>query len=136
MISESMEMESRKEMELRQLAMDHQAVVEREEEEPGQGEEATLDWRGRPSNPNKHGGMRAASFALGIYAHIYNFTNKFISLSTQYNLFHSRPEKFPDQPMCMDWTCMVFSPLSRVYTAYRLLPGLVTRGSNHATLGI
>lgn len=28
-------------------------------------EEITVDWRGRPSNPNKHGGMRAASFVLG-----------------------------------------------------------------------
>lgn len=29
-------------------------------------EEITVDWRGRPSNPNKHGGMRAASFVLGL----------------------------------------------------------------------
>lgn len=29
-------------------------------------EEATVDWRGRPSNPNKHGGMRAAAFVLGL----------------------------------------------------------------------
>ncbi|KAJ4846919.1 hypothetical protein Tsubulata_010317 [Turnera subulata] len=28
----------------------------------------TLDWRGRPSDPNKHGGMRAASFVLGLQA--------------------------------------------------------------------
>lgn len=28
-------------------------------------EEITVDWRGKPSNPNKHGGMRAASFVLG-----------------------------------------------------------------------
>lgn len=27
----------------------------------------TLDWRGRPSNPKLHGGMKAASFVLGIY---------------------------------------------------------------------
>lgn len=27
----------------------------------------TVDWRGRPSNPEKHGGMRAASFVLGLY---------------------------------------------------------------------
>lgn len=31
-------------------------------------EEATVDWRGRPSNPNKHGGMRAAAFVLGVQA--------------------------------------------------------------------
>ena len=31
----------------------------------GMGEETTVDWRGRPSNPNKHGGMRAAAFVLG-----------------------------------------------------------------------
>ncbi|KAJ9557398.1 hypothetical protein OSB04_012012 [Centaurea solstitialis] len=29
-------------------------------------EEATIDWRGRPSDPNKHGGMRAAAFVLGV----------------------------------------------------------------------
>ncbi|KAL1833392.1 hypothetical protein ACET3Z_003043 [Daucus carota] len=29
-------------------------------------EETTVDWRGKPSNPNKHGGMRAASFVLGL----------------------------------------------------------------------
>ncbi|XP_030473632.2 protein NRT1/ PTR FAMILY 4.3-like isoform X1 [Syzygium oleosum] len=29
-------------------------------------EETTLDWRGRPSNPHKHGGMRAAAFVLGL----------------------------------------------------------------------
>ncbi|KAI4298903.1 hypothetical protein L6164_032416 [Bauhinia variegata] len=27
-----------------------------------------VDWRGRPSNPNKHGGMRAAAFVLGLQA--------------------------------------------------------------------
>lgn len=27
----------------------------------------TIDWRGRPSNPNNHGGIRAAAFVLGIY---------------------------------------------------------------------
>ncbi|XWS18035.1 hypothetical protein CRYUN_Cryun32bG0007700 [Craigia yunnanensis] len=31
-------------------------------------EESTLDWRGRPSNPNKHGGMKAAAFVLGLQA--------------------------------------------------------------------
>ncbi|KAL0454518.1 UNVERIFIED_CONTAM: protein NRT1/ PTR FAMILY 4.3 [Sesamum latifolium] len=25
-----------------------------------------VDWRGRPTNPNKHGGMRAAAFVLGL----------------------------------------------------------------------
>ncbi|XP_050273034.1 protein NRT1/ PTR FAMILY 4.3-like [Quercus robur] len=34
----------------------------------GMGEETTVDWRGRPSNPNKHGGMRAAAFVLGLQA--------------------------------------------------------------------
>ncbi|KAG5229378.1 protein NRT1/ PTR FAMILY [Salix suchowensis] len=29
-------------------------------------EEITVDWRGKPSNPNKHGGMRAAAFVLGL----------------------------------------------------------------------
>ncbi|WOG82538.1 hypothetical protein DCAR_0101703 [Daucus carota subsp. sativus] len=28
----------------------------------------TLDWRGRPSNPKLHGGMKAASFVLGVQA--------------------------------------------------------------------
>lgn len=28
-------------------------------------EETTVDWRGRPSNPSKHGGMKAATFVLG-----------------------------------------------------------------------
>ncbi|XWS20678.1 hypothetical protein CRYUN_Cryun31cG0123600 [Craigia yunnanensis] len=31
-------------------------------------EETAVDWRGRPSNPNKHGGMRAAAFVLGLQA--------------------------------------------------------------------
>lgn len=31
-------------------------------------EEPTVDWKGRPSNPNKHGGMRAAAFVLGVQA--------------------------------------------------------------------
>ncbi|CAI9770163.1 unnamed protein product [Fraxinus pennsylvanica] len=29
-------------------------------------EETSVDWRGRPSNPVKHGGMKAASFVLGL----------------------------------------------------------------------
>jgi dipeptide/tripeptide permease len=29
---------------------------------------STVDWRGRPSNPNKHGGMKAAAFVLGLQA--------------------------------------------------------------------
>lgn len=31
-------------------------------------EPTTVDWRGRPSNPKKHGGMLAASFVLGLQA--------------------------------------------------------------------
>lgn len=31
-------------------------------------EDTSVDWRGRPSNPNKHGGMRAATFVLGLQA--------------------------------------------------------------------
>ncbi|KAH7670730.1 Proton-dependent oligopeptide transporter family protein [Dioscorea alata] len=31
-------------------------------------EDASIDWRGRACNPNKHGGMRAAFFVLGIQA--------------------------------------------------------------------
>lgn len=31
-------------------------------------EDITVDWRGRPSNPQKHGGMRAAAFVLGLQA--------------------------------------------------------------------
>lgn len=31
-------------------------------------EESTLDWRGKPSNPQKHGGMRAAAFLLGSFS--------------------------------------------------------------------
>ncbi|KAF2320306.1 hypothetical protein GH714_027030 [Hevea brasiliensis] len=31
-------------------------------------QETTIDWRGRPSNPSKHGGMRAATFVLGLQA--------------------------------------------------------------------
>ncbi|PKI74931.1 hypothetical protein CRG98_004703 [Punica granatum] len=38
------------------------------EEAAEEEEEATLDWRGRPSDPSKHGGMRAASFLLGLQA--------------------------------------------------------------------
>lgn len=34
-------------------------------------EELTVDWRGKPSNPNKHGGMRAASFVLGNHLSLY-----------------------------------------------------------------
>ncbi|MBA0568845.1 hypothetical protein Golob_006312 [Gossypium lobatum] len=33
-----------------------------------QEEQSTFDWRGRPSNPNKHGGFQAASFVLGLQA--------------------------------------------------------------------
>ncbi|PWA72183.1 Major facilitator superfamily domain, general substrate transporter [Artemisia annua] len=31
-------------------------------------EEPTVDWKGRPSTPNEHGGMRAAAFVLGVQA--------------------------------------------------------------------
>ncbi|KAE8709189.1 Protein NRT1/ PTR FAMILY 4.3 [Hibiscus syriacus] len=31
-------------------------------------EGSTVDWKGKPSNPNKHGGFRAASFVLGLQA--------------------------------------------------------------------
>lgn len=34
----------------------------------GEKESTTADWRGRPSDPNKHGGMRAAVFVLGLQA--------------------------------------------------------------------
>ncbi|KAK3037752.1 hypothetical protein RJ639_031123 [Escallonia herrerae] len=30
--------------------------------------DSCVDWRGRPSNPHKHGGMRAAAFVLGVQA--------------------------------------------------------------------
>ncbi|KAK8592674.1 hypothetical protein V6N13_063244 [Hibiscus sabdariffa] len=30
-------------------------------------EGSTVDWRGKPSNPDKHGGFRAASFVLGLF---------------------------------------------------------------------
>lgn len=44
-----------------------EAKFNKGEEEEISDEEttATLDWRGRPSNPLKHGGMRAAAFVLG-----------------------------------------------------------------------
>lgn len=34
-------------------------------------EATTVDWRGRPSNPKKHGGMLAAVFVLGTCIYIY-----------------------------------------------------------------
>ena len=37
------------------------------EESGGYEEIGVVDWRGRASNPEKHGGMRAASFVLGLY---------------------------------------------------------------------
>jgi hypothetical protein len=39
----------------------------------GMGEESTVDWRGRPSIHNKHGGMRAAAFVLGKFVSLYLF---------------------------------------------------------------
>lgn len=41
-------------------------------------EEESVDWRGRPSNPNKHGGMRAALFVLGTLPFIYIILQKFL----------------------------------------------------------
>ena len=38
-------------------------------------QDLTVDWRGRPSNPVAHGGMRAAAFVLG---------NDPLSLSTHF----------------------------------------------------
>lgn len=29
-------------------------------------EEISVDWRGRPCKPNKHGGMTSAAFVLGL----------------------------------------------------------------------
>ncbi|KAK4788399.1 hypothetical protein SAY86_019718 [Trapa natans] len=67
-----MEMESRREMELKQTqvaVMGGQFEEDREEAQSEQGQEETaLDWRGRLSLPHKHGGMRAASFVLGLQA--------------------------------------------------------------------
>ncbi|XP_061357281.1 protein NRT1/ PTR FAMILY 4.3-like [Gastrolobium bilobum] len=34
----------------------------------GEEDSTTVDWRGRPSNPHKHGGMRPALFVLGLQA--------------------------------------------------------------------
>lgn len=33
--------------------------------------DTTVDWRGRPSNPKQHGGMKAASFVLGNITYVY-----------------------------------------------------------------
>ncbi|KAK4802312.1 hypothetical protein SAY86_000515 [Trapa natans] len=46
----------------------HQLRAADGEGDQDQEEETTLDWRGRPSDPSKHGGMRAASFVLGLQA--------------------------------------------------------------------
>ncbi|KAK4747569.1 hypothetical protein SAY87_014155 [Trapa incisa] len=46
----------------------HQLRAAGGEGDQDQEEETTLDWRGRPSDPSKHGGMRAASFVLGLQA--------------------------------------------------------------------
>ncbi|CAH1450738.1 unnamed protein product [Lactuca virosa] len=37
-----------------------------EQKEDNIFDEETVDWRGRPSDPTKHGGMRAAAFVLGV----------------------------------------------------------------------
>ncbi|XP_028785808.1 protein NRT1/ PTR FAMILY 4.3-like [Neltuma alba] len=39
--------------------------IRRENANTDEESERYVDWRGRPSNPNKHGGMTAASFLLG-----------------------------------------------------------------------
>ena len=36
-------------------------------------EETSVDWRGRPCKPNKHGGMTAAVFVLGLRSPIFLF---------------------------------------------------------------
>ncbi|KAK7328359.1 hypothetical protein VNO77_22464 [Canavalia gladiata] len=41
---------------------------EYEYEEDSMNMSCGVDWRGRPSNPNKHGGSRAAAFVLGLQA--------------------------------------------------------------------
>ena len=42
-------------------------MEETRREDPNRYEsEGYVDWRGRPCNPRKHGGMRAASFVLGM----------------------------------------------------------------------
>lgn len=38
----------------------------RESVPAGCAEEISVDWRGKPSKPNKHGGMTAAVFVLGL----------------------------------------------------------------------
>jgi len=59
------------------------AKVGEEERQPrhAQGESSTLDWRGRPSNPAKHGGIIPAAFILGLVT----------SLSLSLFLFASPP---------------------------------------------
>ncbi|KAI3770458.1 hypothetical protein L6452_01592 [Arctium lappa] len=46
--------------------MDHS----RRQDQKGENisEEPTVDWKGRPLNPNTHGGMKAAAFVLGVQA--------------------------------------------------------------------
>lgn len=36
-------------------------------------EETSVDWRGRPCKPNKHGGMTAAVFVLGLLLDLLSF---------------------------------------------------------------
>lgn len=45
----------------------------------------TVDWRGRPSNLSKHGGMRAAVFVLGISLSKFSFF--FLCFSIAYLIF-------------------------------------------------
>lgn len=46
-----------------------------------QEDDVTVDWRGRPSNPHTHGGMRAALFVLGISLSPYFFLLFFFATS-------------------------------------------------------
>ena len=50
-------------------------------------DESTVDWRGRTSDPNKHGGMRAAAFLLGLFSFI-NFNFLFQAFSFSFSLFY------------------------------------------------
>ena len=46
-------------------------------------EDLVVDWRGRPCNPPKHGGMKAAVFVLG-FSLIFLFLYNYISCSLLY----------------------------------------------------
>lgn len=51
--------------------MEERKQVEQKGAVSTHAENTAVDWRGRPSNPNNHGGMKAAAFVLGIYIYIY-----------------------------------------------------------------